>query len=78
MEKKKQSLVELAKSLGFKQLPSDDPIYTQGIFIITSVSSELERIEAEIKDEIYCRELREKSVSEQPKSSQATKDGGEQ
>jgi hypothetical protein len=43
-EKKKQSLVELAESLGFKRVPDDDPIYQEGWIITTTVSQELGRL----------------------------------
>ena len=43
-ETKKQSLVELAESLGFKRVPDDDPIYHDGWIISTTVSKELERL----------------------------------
>jgi len=47
MKQKKQSLVELAESLGFTRTADDDPIYTEGIVIVSTVSAELERLEQE-------------------------------
>jgi len=46
-KQKKQSLVELAESLGFTRAADDDPIYTEGIVIVSTVSAELERLEQE-------------------------------
>jgi hypothetical protein len=48
--KKKQSLVELAESLGFKRIPDDDPIYQDGWIISTTVSQELERLNSPKKE----------------------------
>ncbi len=45
MKQKKQSLVELAESLGFTRAADDDPIYTEGIVIVSTVGAELERLE---------------------------------
>jgi hypothetical protein len=41
-EPKKQSLVELATSLGFKSVDENDPIYSDGWCIVCSVADELE------------------------------------
>ena len=43
-ETKKQSLVELALSLGFTTADENDPIYQNGWVIITTVGKELERL----------------------------------
>ena len=43
-EIKKQSLVELALSLGFKVADENDPIYQNGWVITTTVGKELERL----------------------------------
>jgi hypothetical protein len=43
-ETKKQSLVELALSLGFTVADENDPIYQDGWVITTSVGKELERL----------------------------------
>lgn len=43
-ETKKQSLVELALSLGFKVADENDPIYQNGWVITTTVGKELERL----------------------------------
>ena len=50
---KKGSLVELAISRGFRVADENDPIYTDGWVVISSVSQELERLakEEEGKDE---------------------------
>jgi len=44
---KKQSLVELAISRGFRVADENDPIYTDGWVVISSVSKELERLAKE-------------------------------
>jgi hypothetical protein len=41
---KKQSLVELALSLGFTMADENDPIYQDGWVITTTVGKELERL----------------------------------
>ena len=43
-EAKKQSLVELALSLGFTMADENDPIYQDGWVITTTVGKELERL----------------------------------
>jgi hypothetical protein len=43
-ETKKQSLVELALSLGFTMADENDPIYQDGWVITTTVGEELERL----------------------------------
>jgi hypothetical protein len=43
-ETKKQSLVELALSLGFTMADENDPIYQNGWVISTTVGKELERL----------------------------------
>jgi len=43
-ETKKQSLVELALSLGFTAADENDPIYQDGWVIATTVGQELERL----------------------------------
>ncbi|MBU3597872.1 hypothetical protein [Polynucleobacter bastaniensis] len=43
-EIKKQSLVELALSLGFTIADENDPIYQNGWVITTTVGKELERL----------------------------------
>lgn len=43
-ETKKQSLVELALSLGFTVADENDPIYQNGWVIATTVGKELERL----------------------------------
>ena len=43
-EIKKQSLVELALSLGFTVADENDPIYQDGWVIATTVGKELERL----------------------------------
>ena len=43
-ETKKQSLVELALSLGFTVADENDPIYQNGWVITTTVGKELERL----------------------------------
>jgi hypothetical protein len=47
MNQKKQSLVELAESLGFTRAADDDPIYTEGVVVISTVAAELKRLERE-------------------------------
>ena len=47
MKQKKQSLVEYAESKGFTRAADDDPIYTEGIVIVSTVGAELERLEQE-------------------------------
>jgi hypothetical protein len=47
---KKQSLVELALSLGFTMAAEDDPIYSDGVVIISTVGSELEKLEQADRD----------------------------
>lgn len=42
---KKQSPVELALLLGFTRAANDDPIYSDGVVIISSVGAELEKLE---------------------------------
>jgi len=44
---KKQSLVELAISRGFRVADENDPIYTDGWVVISSISQELERLAKE-------------------------------
>ena len=44
LEIKKQSLVELALSLGFTVADENDPIYQDGWVITTTVGKELERL----------------------------------
>ena len=44
LEIKKQSLVELALSLGFTVADENDPIYQDGWVITTTVGEELERL----------------------------------
>ena len=44
---KKGSLVELAISRGFRVADENDPIYTDGWVVISSVSKELERLAKE-------------------------------
>jgi hypothetical protein len=43
-EPKKQSLVELALSLGFTVADENDPIYQDGWVIATTVGKEIERL----------------------------------
>jgi len=43
-EPKKQSLVELALSLGFTVADENDPIYQDGWVIATTVGQQLERL----------------------------------
>ena len=42
--KKKQSLAELAESLGFKSVPDDDPIYQDGWSIAIKVAIDLQKL----------------------------------
>jgi hypothetical protein len=46
MEEKKRSLVELALSLGFTRAAEDDPIYSDGVVIISTVGAEITKLEA--------------------------------
>ena len=46
-KQKKQSLVEYAESKGFTRAADDDPIYSEGIVIVSTVGAELERLEQE-------------------------------
>ena len=46
MKEKKQSLVELALSLGFTRAAEDYPIYSDGVVIISTIGAELEKLEA--------------------------------
>ena len=45
MSEKKQSLVELALSLGFTMADPNDPIYSSGVVILSTVGVEIERLE---------------------------------
>ena len=45
MSEKKQSLVELALSLGFTVADPNDPIYSSGVVILSTVGVEIERLE---------------------------------
>ena len=45
MSKKKQSLVEKALSLGFTMADPNDPIYSSGVVILSTVGVEIERLE---------------------------------
>jgi hypothetical protein len=45
MSEKKQSLVELALSLGFTVADPNDPIYSSGVVILSKVGVEIERLE---------------------------------
>ena len=45
MSEKKQSLVELALSLGFTIADLNDPIYSSGVVILSTVGVEIERLE---------------------------------
>jgi hypothetical protein len=49
---KKQSLVELALSLGFIAAAEDDPIYSDGVVIISTVGAELEKLEQADREEL--------------------------
>lgn len=49
---KKQSLVELALSLGFTAAAEDDPIYSDGVVIISTVGAELEKLEQTDREEL--------------------------
>jgi len=52
MKEKKQSLVELALSLGFTRAAEDDPIYSDGVVIISTVGAEIAELEvAEIEQQ---------------------------
>jgi hypothetical protein len=52
MKEKKQSLVELALSLGFTRAADDDPIYSDGVVIISTVGAEIAELEvAEIEQQ---------------------------
>ena len=52
MEEKKRSLVELALSLGFTMAAEDDPIYSDGVVIISTVGAELEKLEQADEEEL--------------------------
>jgi len=52
MQEKKQSLVELALSLGFARAADDDPIYSDGIVIISTVGAELDKLEQDDEEEL--------------------------
>jgi hypothetical protein len=52
MQEKKQSLVELALSLGFTMAAEDDPIYSDGVVIISTVGAELEKLEQADEEEL--------------------------
>jgi hypothetical protein len=52
MQEKKQSLVELALSLGFTRAAEDDPIYSDGVVIISMVGAELEKLEQADEEEL--------------------------
>jgi len=52
MQEKKQSLVELALSLGFTAAAEDDPIYSDGVVIISTIGSELEKLEQIDREEL--------------------------
>ena len=49
---KKQSLVELALSLGFTMTAEDDAIYSDGVVIIRTVGAELEKLEQADEEEL--------------------------
>jgi hypothetical protein len=49
---KKQSLVELALSLGFTMAAEDDPIYSDGVVITSTVGVELEKLEQAAREEL--------------------------
>jgi hypothetical protein len=49
---KKQSLVELALSLGFTVAAEDDPIYSDGFVIISTVGAELKKLEQADEEEL--------------------------
>ena len=49
---KKQSLVKLALSLGFTMAAEDDPIYSDGVVIISTVGAELEKLEQADREEL--------------------------
>jgi len=46
---KKQSLVEKALSLGFTMADPNDPIYSGGVVILSTVGVELEKLEKTAK-----------------------------
>ena len=50
MSEKKQSLVELALSLGFTMADPNDPIYSSGVVILSTVGVEIERLKKTGKD----------------------------
>ncbi len=52
MEEKKRSLVELALSLGFTIAAEDDPIYSDGVVIISTVGVELDKLEQADEEEL--------------------------
>ena len=52
MKEKKQSLVELALSLGFTRAAEDHPIYSDGVVIISTVGAELDKLEQADEEEI--------------------------
>ena len=52
MQEKKQSLVEIALSLGFTIAAEDDPIYSDGVVIISSVGAELDKLEQDDEEEL--------------------------
>jgi hypothetical protein len=52
MKEKKQSLVELALSLGFTMAAEDDPIYSDGVVIISTVGAELDKLEQADEEEL--------------------------
>ena len=52
MQENKQSLVELALSLGFTAAAEDDPIYSDGVVIISTAGSELEKLEQIDREEL--------------------------
>ena len=60
MSEKKQSLVELALSLGFTMADPNDPIYSSGVVILSTVGVEIERLE----------KLEKTTKSKQPKGGQ--------
>jgi hypothetical protein len=49
MSEKKQSLVEKALSLGFTMADPNDPIYSSGVVILSTVGVELEKLEKTAK-----------------------------
>jgi hypothetical protein len=52
MQEKKQSLVELALSLGFTMAAEDDPIYSDGVVIISTVGEEFDKLEQADEEEL--------------------------